>query len=349
MYRVTLAAVFFLLVLPVYAADESGVVTFHGDASTYYPGVGNFKEGGGEVATGGRYDPNTWTAALFLEYAKQYGCGYGSKKTCYAVVQEPGGRTIIVLINDNGPLCADPDSRCPKYQRVIDLNEKSMRYLSYGKSGNGSGIIKNVTVTLLSGSHYTPGPIDENDRAQWDRYMFEAPAHLNQNNPNGGISTYPGVTTQPYMGNGNQLPQPQMTNQLQRPVSVTSGQQTGSQPVSTLLQDTPVGGSGGNLSSAIAPQTTDIGTNGPSASMLLLQKKDIKRGDPFVVSWAAVGGVNSCHVFVDGRDGDISQSRSGTKTTNSASLSAGTYSVMFRCTKNGTSDILEKSESLLVR
>lgn len=334
-----------ILFLPLSLAYADGVVTFRGDASTYFPGVGKFKEGGPDVATGGRYDPNTYTAALFLDYAKQYRCGYGSGKTCYAVVQEPGGRTLIVLINDNGPLCADPDAKCPRTERVIDLNERSMRYLSNRKLGNGSGLIKNVTVTLLSGSHYTPGPIDETERAQWDQYIFEAPKHDTQSNPYGGqgISTYPGVTAQPYTGTG-QLPQPQMTNQLPQPVSATN-QQSAAQPVSSLLQDTS-GGSSGVGASLLT--VLDRGTDGPPASFILLQRKDIIRGDSITVSWAVVGALSSCHAFIEGR-GDFASGRQGTKVLSSATLVGGSYTLTIACTKKDGSGMLEKSESLTVR
>src|SRR5689334_11073007 len=91
-----------------------------GTASTYNPNYAGWKTGGQGLATGGTYNPNNYEAALQLDVARKYGCGYGRGKTCQAVVESPStGKVAIVLINDNGPLTAG---------RIIDLNEKSMQY-----------------------------------------------------------------------------------------------------------------------------------------------------------------------------------------------------------------------------
>ena len=64
----------------------------------------------------------------------------------YALV-EGGNKKVIVKINDVGPL--EPG-------RVIDLNERAMRYFD---SGLQRGLVPNVKVTPLRGDHWTAGPI----------------------------------------------------------------------------------------------------------------------------------------------------------------------------------------------
>lgn len=154
----------------VYAANgvESCVKgTFKGDASTYNPNFAGWKTGGQSLATGGKYDSNSFDAALQLDLAKRYKCGYGSGAVCHAVVQAPNGRSMIVRINDNGPLVPG---------RIIDLNEKSMRYLSDGKYGKNSGVVKSVTVTLLCGAvGGTLGPLNEKDREAWKNVVLNTP------------------------------------------------------------------------------------------------------------------------------------------------------------------------------
>ena len=141
--------------------------SFRGDASTYNPNFPGWQTGGQSLATGGRYNPNEYAAALQLGLAERYGCGYGRGAICHAVVQAPNGRAMIVRINDNGPLVG---------RRVIDLNEKSMRYLSGGSMGQNSGVLRDVTVTLLCGIEGTMlGPLDPSERAAWASRTFDAP------------------------------------------------------------------------------------------------------------------------------------------------------------------------------
>ena len=64
----------------------------------------------------------------------------------YALV-ESGERKAVVRINDVGPL--NPG-------RVIDLNERSMRYFDPTLQ---LGLIREVKVTLLAGVDWTPGPV----------------------------------------------------------------------------------------------------------------------------------------------------------------------------------------------
>ncbi len=183
MFRILTLALLVIVFLPasVGAADFCTKAKFKGIATTYNPSLPGWKTGGQGVATGGTYNANSYDAALQLDIAKQYGCGYGSGKVCHAIV-EGNGRAMIVKINDNGPMCADAATAAraadctSRTARVIDLNEKSMRYLSNNRYGSNSGTIPNVTVTLLCNFNNTLGPIDEKDRQEWMNKIFDTPA-----------------------------------------------------------------------------------------------------------------------------------------------------------------------------
>ena len=80
-----------------------------------------------------------------------------------------GGKARYALVdNDVGPL--EPG-------RIIDLNERTMRYFD---STLQRGLIPNVKVTPLRGDHWTPGPIAEkvtvhsnHPRIRWsNRFAF---------------------------------------------------------------------------------------------------------------------------------------------------------------------------------
>ncbi len=60
---------------------------------------------------------------------------------------ESGEKQVIVKINDVGRL---------KPGRVLDLNERSMRYFDPFLS---RGLVEDVRVTLLPGEDWTPGPV----------------------------------------------------------------------------------------------------------------------------------------------------------------------------------------------
>ncbi|KKW47817.1 MAG: Lipoprotein [Candidatus Kaiserbacteria bacterium GW2011_GWA2_58_9] len=180
----TMLALVFLSFQFTTAAEPCVKTSFKGDASTYNPFLPGWRTGGGTLATGGWYNPNEYEAALQLAIAKQYRCGYGRGAICDAIVQAPNGRSMVVRINDNGPLVSG---------RVIDLNEKSMQYLSGGSMGRNSGVIKDVTVTLLCGIEgQSLGPLDPRDREAWASRTFDAPyANLpiyNQATPAGLLS-----------------------------------------------------------------------------------------------------------------------------------------------------------------
>lgn len=118
-----------------------------GTASTYNPYRPGYREGGSETSSGERYDPSAWTAAIQTDLREKFGGVHGGKPR-YALV-EGGNKKVIVKINDVGPL--EPG-------RVIDLNERAMRYFD---STLQRGLIRDVKVTPLRGDHWTPGPIAE--------------------------------------------------------------------------------------------------------------------------------------------------------------------------------------------
>ena len=120
-----------------------------GTASTYNPYRDESDPDEVKTASGELYNPAAWTAAIQIDLREQFrGVRYGENyEPAYALV-ESGAREVIVKINDVGPLKPD---------RVIDLNERCMRYFDPSLQ---LGLISNVKVTLLPGKYWTPGPID---------------------------------------------------------------------------------------------------------------------------------------------------------------------------------------------
>lgn len=116
-----------------------------GAASMYDPTRPGYKSGTGLTASGERYDPSAWTAAIQLKLRGMFGGVRGGRRR-YALV-DGAGKKVIVKINDVGPL--EPG-------RVIDFNRQTMRYFDPSLQ---RGLIHNVKVTPLPGYHYTPGPV----------------------------------------------------------------------------------------------------------------------------------------------------------------------------------------------
>jgi rare lipoprotein A len=116
-----------------------------GAASTYNPFKPGWREGGKQTATGERYDSRAWTAAIQTNLRERFG-GVRRGSEAYALV-ESVGKTAIVKINDVGPLTPG---------RVIDFNEQTMRYFDPSLK---RGIIRDVKVTPLRGTSWSPGPV----------------------------------------------------------------------------------------------------------------------------------------------------------------------------------------------
>lgn len=116
-----------------------------GAASTYNPFRPGRREGGPDTASGERYDPSVWAAAIKTSLRQKFGgVQYGARPK-YALV-EAAGKKAIVKINDVGPLMPG---------RIIDLNERAMRHFDPGLE---RGVIYGVSVRPLSGDYWTPGP-----------------------------------------------------------------------------------------------------------------------------------------------------------------------------------------------
>jgi rare lipoprotein A len=127
----------------VSAASGDAVV---GAASMYNPFRPGWREGSRKTASGERYDPSVWAAAIKTSLRRKFGgVQYGARPK-YALV-EAAGKKVIVKINDVGPLTPG---------RIIDLNERSMRYFDPSLQ---RGVIHDVKVRPLSGDDWTPGPV----------------------------------------------------------------------------------------------------------------------------------------------------------------------------------------------
>jgi rare lipoprotein A len=121
-----------------------------GIASTYNPGdPGDLHAGGGKTASGEKYDPEDWSAAIRVDLRDKFGFGKTSYQSTYALV-ESADKRVIVKVNDVGSL---------RPGRIIDLNIRAMRYFDPTLE---LGLINNIKVTPLVGNDMTPGPV-END------------------------------------------------------------------------------------------------------------------------------------------------------------------------------------------
>jgi rare lipoprotein A len=117
-----------------------------GAASTYNPFKPGKEEGGPRTASGERYDPSAWTAAIKTSLRRKFGGVRFGEKPKFALV-EAEGKKVIVKINDVGPL---------RPGRIIDLNERTMRHFDPSLE---QGVIGDVKVSPLAGDHWTPGPV----------------------------------------------------------------------------------------------------------------------------------------------------------------------------------------------
>src|SRR6476619_8629113 len=126
--------------------DEASGEAIVGAASTYNPFRSGWREGGRNTASGERYDPSVWAAAIKTSLRRKFGgVQYGARPK-YALV-EAVGKKIIVKINDVGPL---------RPGRIIDLNERTMRHFDPSLE---LGVIDDVRVRPLSGDYWVPGPV----------------------------------------------------------------------------------------------------------------------------------------------------------------------------------------------
>ena len=132
------------------AASGDAIV---GAASTYNPFRPGWREGGPSTASGERYDPSVWAAAIKTSLREKFGGVQFGARPKYALV-EAAGKKIIVKINDVGPLMPG---------RIIDLNERAMRHFDPSLQ---LGVIHDVRVSPLSGDYWSPGPVGRTLQAQ---------------------------------------------------------------------------------------------------------------------------------------------------------------------------------------
>ncbi|WFU42937.1 septal ring lytic transglycosylase RlpA family protein [Bradyrhizobium sp. CB82] len=117
-----------------------------GAASMYNPFKPGKEEGGPNTASGERYDPSVWAAAIKMSLRQKFGGVQFGARPKYALV-EAVGKKVIVKINDVGPL---------KPGRIIDLNERTMRHFDPSLQ---FGVISDVRVRPLAGDYWIPGPV----------------------------------------------------------------------------------------------------------------------------------------------------------------------------------------------
>lgn len=129
------------------------LATIVGIASTYNPFRDRPDAAEVSTASGEAYDPDGWTAAIQIDLREDFGgVRYGRLyRPAFALV-ERGDKRAIVRINDVGPL---------RPGRVIDLNERSMRYFDPSLR---LGLVHDVKITLLPGGDWTPGPVEPEAR-----------------------------------------------------------------------------------------------------------------------------------------------------------------------------------------
>jgi rare lipoprotein A len=124
--------------------------TYVGAVSTYNPYRDGSEEGGTQTASGEFYDPAAWTAAIQSGLRDQFGgVRFGKLYQPAFVLVTSGEKRAIVKINDVGPL---------KAGRVLDLNERSMRYFDPFLT---RGLLQDVKVVLLPGADWTAGPVGD--------------------------------------------------------------------------------------------------------------------------------------------------------------------------------------------
>ncbi len=127
----------------VNAASGNAIV---GAASTYNPFRPGWREGGRKTASGERYNPSVWSAAIKTSLRRKFGGVHYGARPKYALV-EAVGKKVIVKINDVGPLTPG---------RIIDLNERAMRHFDPSME---LGVIYGVRVSPLAGDFWIPGPV----------------------------------------------------------------------------------------------------------------------------------------------------------------------------------------------
>ena len=106
--------------------------------------------GSAETASGERYDPSAWTAAIQTDLRDMFGgVRFGKDYRPVFALVAADDKQAIIKINDVGPLAPG---------RIIDLNEHTMRYFDPTFE---RGLISHVTVTPLRGDGWLTGPLPQ--------------------------------------------------------------------------------------------------------------------------------------------------------------------------------------------
>jgi rare lipoprotein A len=121
-----------------------------GAASTYNPYKPGDHSGGFQTSSGEAYEANAWAAAIQIDLRQTFGgVRYGRNyRPAFALVTA-GEKCVIVKINDVGPL---------RPGRIIDLNERTMRYFDATLE---RGIIPDVKINPLEGTEWRSGPLED--------------------------------------------------------------------------------------------------------------------------------------------------------------------------------------------
>ena len=120
----------------------------NGIASTYNPFKPGDRSGGAETASGDRFDPDAWAAAIQIDLRNAFGgVRYGRNYRPTFALVTAGDKNLIVKVNDVGPLLPG---------RVIDLTERAMRYFDATLQ---RGLLS-ASVIPLSGESWRAGPLE---------------------------------------------------------------------------------------------------------------------------------------------------------------------------------------------
>jgi hypothetical protein len=102
------------------------------------------------------------------------------------------------------------------------------------------------------------------------------------------------------------------------------------------------------------PKTQDNSVNIPSASLIIAQPKEVRRGDPMVVSWTSVGmsAASPCVVFMEKATGSaqIARGNEGTRRiTTDATTALGTWNFRLQCTSPTSTTKTEQTASIILK
>lgn len=170
---------------------------------------------------------------------------------------------------------------------------------------------------------------------------FDAPAFQPGTSPILDQS-YGGVSTLMESGMLKPTPAPAFTPTSPPQTSnIPPPSQSQSQLLNQLLQDQ-------------IPGAQDSSVNIPSAFLIIAQPKEVRRGDPMVVSWTSVGmsTASPCVVFMEKATGSaqIARENEGTRRiTTDATTALGTWNFRLQCTSPTSTTKTEQTASIILK